>query len=260
MNTDVLRAEWIKVRSVRSTYYTLGVALGGILLGVAVAWSAVAAFDGAPPAMRATARVANLEEVVVLVPQLCLGILGVLAITSEYGTEMIATSLMAVPRRWPMLAAKACVLAAIGLVTGPLVVFGTYFASRSIIGDRFNGAYLTPVGDKVALLAVSGLSVVVFALLGLGLATVLRSTAGAIVIVVGLVYVVPMVAGNLPEPWSERLGSVMLPGLPRQIVGEANDHSVFGSLLSPAGAVAVLVAYALLPLAAGALLLRRRDA
>jgi ABC-2 type transport system permease protein len=183
----------------------------------------------------------------------------VLAITSEYATGMIRASLVAVPRRWPVLAAKASVLAALGLVVGPLVVFATYFVSRSMIGDRFNGAYLTPVADKLPLLIVSSLSVVVFALIGLGLGTTLRSTAGAIVGLVGLVYVIPVVVGNLPEPWSERIGSLMLGGLPRQIIGDSNAESVYGSLLSPAGAVAVLVAYAALPLATGALLLRRKD-
>ncbi|MFC4529285.1 ABC transporter permease subunit [Sphaerisporangium dianthi] len=257
--TDVLAAEWHKLRSVRSTYYTLGVAVGGILLGAAIAWSAAAAFDGAPPERRTGGSISNIEEVIVMFPQLCLGILGVLAITSEYATGTIATSLMAVPRRWPVLAAKAAILAGLAAITGPLVVFATYFVSRSVIGGRFSGAYLTPVADRMPVLALTGLSVVAFALVGLGLATILRSTAGAIVILVGLLYVGPMVVGNLPAPWSERLGSVMLPGLPRQIAGQPDAHSVYGSLLSPAGAVAVMLAYVVLPLVAGTLLLRRRD-
>jgi ABC-2 type transport system permease protein len=71
--TGVVSSEWLKLRSIRSTYYTLGIALAGILLGVAVAWSAVNAFDGASPEKQATARIAGLEELVLMIPQLCLG-------------------------------------------------------------------------------------------------------------------------------------------------------------------------------------------
>jgi ABC-2 type transport system permease protein len=72
--------------------------------------------------------------------------------------------------------------------------------------------------------------------------------------------VIPMIVGNLPEPWSERLGSVMIGALPREITGDDLTHSVYGSLLPPVAAAIVLAAYAVLPVALGAWLLRRRDA
>jgi hypothetical protein len=99
----------------------------------------------------------------------------------------------------------------------------------------------------------------VFSLLGLGLGALLRSAAGAIAILAGLVYVIPIVIGNIPEPWSERLGSLMIGALPREITGDIITTSVYGSLLSPVAAFAVLVAYAALPLLAAAWLVRRRD-
>ncbi|MEZ7130051.1 ABC transporter permease [Nonomuraea sp. AD125B] len=256
---SVLAAEWLKVRSVRSTYVILGMSLGTILLGLALAVMAAGMYDSAPLDKRPDARIADLEEVLVIVPQLCLGILGALAVTSEYATGLIRTSLAVVPRRWPVLGAKAATVGTVGLIIGPIAVFGTYAVSRAVLGDRFSGAYASPFVDRMPVLAVLSLTVPVFALLGLGLGALLRSTAGSIAVIVGLVYVIPMIIGNIPEPWSERLGSVMIGALPRQITGDGNASSVFGSLLSPATATTVLLAYAVLPLLAATWAIRRRD-
>lgn len=257
---NVIASEWLKVRSVRSSHLILTLSLGAILLGVGLAWMASGMYDSAPPAQQSKARLAKLEEVLIFVPQLCLGVLGVLAITSEYATGTIRASLTVVPRRWPVLTAKATVVGALGLLTGATTVFGTYFLCRWVVGDRFAGVYTAPFLDKLPTLITTGLSVAVFALLGLGLGVILRSAAGAITILVGLVYVIPMIVGNLPEPWSELLGSVMIGSLPRQITGDDLTYSVYGSLLPPAAAATALTAYALLPMLAGAWLLRRRDA
>ncbi|MEO3883924.1 ABC transporter permease [Nonomuraea sp. B5E05] len=256
----VLASEWIKLRSVRSTYLILVLGISAVLLGYALAVMAAGMYDDAPPQQRLSARIADLEEVVVIVPQLCMGILGTLAITSEYATGMIRTSLTIVPRRWPMLVAKSTVVGALGLITGATAVFGTYAVTRSVLGDRFSGAYTGAFADRLPLLIAISVSVPVFALLGLGLGALLRSSAGAIAVIVGLVYVIPMIIGNIPEPWSERLGSVMIGALPREITGDTITTSVYGSLLPPAVAAAVLVAYAALPLLAAAWLIRRRNA
>ncbi|MET7464184.1 ABC transporter permease [Nonomuraea sp. NPDC005501] len=256
---NVLSSEWLKLRSVRSTGLLLVLSLGSILLGVAIAWMAAGMYDDAAPAKRATASIAELEEVTIIVPQLCMGILGVLAITSEYATDMIRTSLTVVPKRWPVLAAKAAVVGVLGLLTGSVTIFTTYFLARRLIGDRFSGAYLTPFVDRLPTLFATGLTVCVFALLGLGLGALTRSTAGAVAVLVGLVYVIPIIVGKLPSPWKDWLGSVMISALPREISGVPFKSSVYGASLSPAAAVAVLTAYALLPVLAGTWLLRHRD-
>ncbi|MGW2158637.1 ABC transporter permease subunit [Nonomuraea sp. NPDC001699] len=257
---SVLASEWRKVRSVRSSYLIVGISIGTILLGLALASMAAGMYDNAPMEQRPSARIADLEEVLVIVPQLCMGVLGTLVITSEYTTGLIRTSLTIVPRRWPVLAAKSAVVGAMSLLIGPLAVFGTYFVSRWVLGDRFSGAYLTSFADRLPFLLVTSLTVAVFALLGLGLGALLRSAAGAITVLVGLIYVIPMIVGNIPEPWSERLGSIMIGALPREITGDIITTSVYGSLLSPPAAAAVLVAYAVLPLLAAVWLIRRRDA
>ncbi|MEV4164643.1 ABC transporter permease [Nonomuraea dietziae] len=253
---NVLAAEWLKIRSIRSSHLILAISLGAILLAVAVAMSAIAMYDSAPASMRAGARIAELEEVVLIVPQLAMGIMGVLAITSEYATGLIRTSFALVPGRRPVLAAKSVVVGGLGLVVGPVVVFATYAVSWSMLESRYPVAGFA---DRLPTLVTSSLTVAVYALLGLGLGAVLRSAAGAIAILVGLVYVIPMIVGNLPEPWSERLGSVMLGALPREITGEDLTSSVYGALLSPFAAAVVLVLYAAVPLGAGLLLIRRRD-
>jgi ABC-type transport system involved in multi-copper enzyme maturation permease subunit len=256
---SVLASEWLKIRSIRSSHLTVSVSLGGILLGLGLAWVAANMYDNAAPAQKPGARLAELEEVVLMVPQLCMGILGVLAMTSEYATGLIRTTLTVVPKRWPVMAGKSVVVGAIALFTGSVAIFGTYFACRSLIGDRFGGLYQMPFTDKLPLLIALTLTVPVFALLGVGMGAILRSVSGAIVVLVGAIYVVPIIVGNLPQPWSDALGSVMIGALPHEITSDTTTNTVYGSLLPPAAAAAVLLAYALLPLLAGTWLLRRRD-
>ncbi|MFI6812157.1 ABC transporter permease [Nonomuraea sp. NPDC050328] len=246
-----LHAEWIKLRSLRSTWTVLGVAAGTVGAAALMAYSAVQMWNAASPEQRATARMTGPEDVVIMIPQLCLGILGVLAMTGETPATFLAT-----PRRPRVLAAKAGVLALTGLVTGLGTIFASAWVARPMVAGRFA---LEPLAEKVPLLLAYGTSVMVFGLLGLGLAALLRSTAGAVAVLVGLVYVVPMIVGNLPEPWSESLGSVMIGALPGQLTGDDLTNSVYGSALSPPLALLALAGYALVPLAVGGWALARRD-
>jgi hypothetical protein len=108
----------------------------------------------------------------------------------------------------------------------------------------------------------AGLSVLVCALLGLGLGVLLRSAVGAIVIFCLLWYILPIVALNLPEPWHDRLGSLMLNGLPDQLAHTNLSRPSVGIeyLLSPLGALVAMAAYALVPLGGAAVVIRCRDA
>ncbi|WP_043641043.1 ABC transporter permease subunit [Nonomuraea candida] len=256
---SVLSSEWLKIRSVRSTYLILGLGVSTILLGLVLATSAAGAYDAAPPEQQAAARIADLEEALIIMPQLCMGILGVLVVTSDYATGLIRTSLTLVPRRWPVVAAKSAVVGALALLVGALAVFGTHLTARSVLGGRFSGAYATAFADRLPLLVALTLTVPVFALLGTGLGALLRSAAGATSVIVGFVYVIPIIVGNIPEPWSERLGSLMISALPRQITGDHITTSVYGSLLPPPAAAAVMLAYAAAPLVSATWLVRRRD-
>lgn len=250
-------SEWVKLRSVRSTFFILLVVAAAVLFMAWAAYSGSQAWDGMSAEQRGRFQAAPLEQAALPFVQFCLALLGVLAISSEYGSGQIRASVAAVPRRLRLLVAgKAPIVALAGLVVGTASLVGIFAIARAIVGDRpMVPSYAAPVGDELPMLLVSGVSVMVFALLGLGLGTLLRSTAGAIVALVVLAFVLPTFAGFLPSPWNERVGSVLLSNLPAQIV----DYPEANGLLSPGAALAVLVAYVVVVVGAAAFAFVRRD-
>ncbi|MEV5828273.1 ABC transporter permease [Spirillospora sp. NPDC052242] len=253
-------AEWRKLRTVRSTYGVLGAAFAFSLFTVLLALQLARTWDGLGPDDRALVAIRPVLELAGWVGGLCLAILGVLSVTSEYRTGMVRLSLVAVPHRGRFLAAKALVVGAVALAAGQVTTVGVFLATRPAVGDRPIADQRAAIVEELPGFAVSGLSVVAFALFGLGLGVLLRSAAGAIAGVVLVWHVLPVAVFQLPSPWDERAGSVMLSGLPAQISGRGAESSIYGELLPPVAASAVLAAYALVPLAAGTLALRRRDA
>jgi ABC-2 type transport system permease protein len=257
---DAVAAEWWKLRSVRSTHVIVSVAAGFVVFVVLLAVQQAHVWDGLDTARRARFLLRPLQELGGWVAQLCLGVLGVLAVTSEYRTGTVRTSLVAMPSRTRFLAAKAAVVGLTGLAVGETVCIGCLLGTRLAVGGRPFPDQRASIAHDLPGFAVSGVAVAVFALLGLALGVLLRSAAGAIVGVVLLWHVVPLLVYHLPEPWNERLGSAVPAGLPNEIAGLSARHSIYGDLLSPPAAAAVLLAYALVPLAFAGLVLTRRDA
>ncbi|GAA4071186.1 ABC transporter permease [Actinomadura miaoliensis] len=257
---SVLAAEWLKLRTLRSTFWTLAAAVAFVGLAALLAWYSANVWDGLTPQRRERFALSPLADLTSWAVSLCMAVLGVLAATSEHRTGTIRATYAAVPRRGMVLAAKAAVVGAVALAAGQVTVFGTFLASSAIIGDRPITGQNLVLADQAAHLLVVGLSVAVFALLGLALGVLLRSTAGAIVIVVLLWHILPLLVANLPAPWDARIGSFMLAGLPEQVAEGAGTPSVYGDLLAPPAALAVLLAYAAVPLAAAAITAGRRDA
>jgi hypothetical protein len=261
MMTDALAAEWAKLRTVRSTYIALGVALAFAGLGVLMTWQAIAVWDGLPPERRARFGLGDIAGLVSWVGGLCLAVLGVLAVTSEYRTGMIRTTFAVMPGRRTVLAAKASVVGVISLVAGMAVTFATFFGTRLVIGDRPIAGHRTAIAQEFPEQFAQASLIVVYALLAVGLAVLLRSSAAAIVGIVVLWYPLPMLTGFLPDPWGKRVAAFVPDALPGQIVGDgANASSVYGDVLSPAAAAALMAAYALLPLCVAAAVMKRRDA
>jgi ABC-2 type transport system permease protein len=257
----LLRAEWLKLRSVRSTYWILAAVAAFIGLATWIAWYGSGTPGAIPLEYRADFALSPQAQLTADVTGLCLAVMAALAITSEYGTGMIRTTFTAVPRRGAVVAAKAVVLAAIAAVTSPVSLFATYLVTRAILDSRpLPGQSLPPVSDHVPALLAMCLAVVMYTLIGLGLAAIMRSAVVAIATFVALWYIVPMVAGNLPAPWNERIGSFVPGALAGQLAATGNENSVFGALLSPATALAVMIAYMAVPLGAAAWLVARRDA
>jgi ABC-2 type transport system permease protein len=254
---NIVAAEWRKARTTWVTTLVLAVIVGFVGLMCLLAWYAAATWDSLPPEGRERFAVSPLPDLTLWIVQLCLAVYGVLAITAEHRSGMIRTTFTVTPNRWAVLGAKVVVVGGIALVTTAVAVFGTSLLGRLIIGDRPIPGQ-PPLGeDQTVVLLCMTASGVMFALFGLGIGAVLRSAAGAIAILVALWHILPLVAHNLPDPWSGRLGSVMLGALPGQLAGAGNDNSIYGALLSPAVAAVVMVLYAAVPLGLAGLALRR---
>ncbi|HEY8480080.1 MAG TPA: ABC transporter permease [Spirillospora sp.] len=258
---DALAAEWLKLRTVRSTHWVLAATAALLAVVLLLAVQFVRQWDELPAERQAEVGLLPLQQMGGWVAALCLAVLGVLSVTAEYRTGTIRTTFTALPRRRTVLAAKAAVVGTVALVAGEVMAVGSFLGMRLVAGDRPMPDQQAPVAHDLPGYVVFGTSGAMFALLGLGLGALLRSTAGALVAIVMLWYVVPMAAVFIPEPWGERVGSVMPGALPVQAGGlDANDATMFVNVL-PAGAAAVLMAvYAFGPLGLAAFLLTRRDA
>ncbi|MEV2272106.1 alpha/beta fold hydrolase [Nonomuraea africana] len=239
---DAVLAEWLKFRSLRSNFYLLASSLLAVFLSAGVAFMVTRGFDNQTGADQL--RFDNLGAGLgtgLPVAYFVLGALGALAMTAEHDT-----SLVAVPRRLVLLCAKVPTLLVVGLVAGEVLAFGMHVATQAVLGDRAGrvllsgqtlGASLSEPG-VLAEVALAGASVPLVALVGLGVGTVLRSTAGSLVVLIMLVFVLPTAAMTLPSPWGSRIGAYLIVG--------------GGDLLPPLAAAAVLVAYPVVAMMAGA--------
>ncbi|WP_035858595.1 ABC transporter permease [Cryptosporangium arvum] len=253
--SDVVSSQWLVLRSVRSTAWLLG----SLLLLLAGCWGAgtlmVSAWDAASPADRALFESADMTVISGPLAQLVLGIVGVLAVTAEYRTGSITTTLTAVPNRLRLLGAKTLVVAGLATAAALVVAVGSVVLSLQIAGDR--PAPIDPwtsAGDMVGTGAANMAVCLAAALTGVGLGAALRSSAGAVMAVAGLLFVAPVIAVYLPDPWDTRIASVLPSSLAAQLSGD--DYYSLGV----AGAVCALVAYPLVALTAGGLTLLKRDA
>ena len=242
------RMEWVKLRSLRSTWWTLAVTIAAAA-GVAVAVG-VNTEDAA-------ADLTNNALAGISVGLLLTGILGVLTATSEHTTGTIRSTLAAVPNRPLVLAAKAAALGALALAAGETAAFVSFFAGRAALPAGIAGPTLGQPGVLRAVV-LGGAGYCLIGLLGLGLGAVVRHTPMAIGLLVGGVYVVAQLLAGLAP--------VVMPWLPIAVV--ANSLTVvqpgmaIGDVrfLSPWAGLGVLVLYAAVALGAGAWVLAERDA
>lgn len=247
-----VHAEWTKVRT-----------LPGLLwlpAAVALLTAAVSAATAAAvhcPATGCTRDPARLSLTGVQFGQAGVAVLAVLLISGEYGTGMIRTTLTAVPRRAVVLAAKAAVLAGLLLVTGTLAVGGSVLAGRLILpGNGFTG--FSPVhGPVLRAAAGSVLYLLLVGLLSLGVATAVRDSAVAIGLVLGLLYLFPILASVVSDPdWYRRLQQIgpMTAGLAVQTTIPDPDTPI-----GPYSGLAILTAWSAGCLLVGLGTLRTRD-
>jgi len=256
---DALHAEWTKLRTAPGT---IGLLIAAVALTVAV--SAAAAAATRCPAAGCGEDPAKVSLTGVYLGQVVVAVVAVLAISGEYSSGMIRTTLAAMPRRITVLAAKAVLVTGLMLVTGTLAILGALLAGRLILpGHGFTAAHgFAPLSlaDGPVLRAAAGsvLYLALIALLSLGAATAVRDSAVAIGIVLGLLYLFPIVAGVVSDQYVQRHLQQIAPmtaGLDIQAtVGLRNLP------LSPWAGLGVLAAWAAGALLIGGLLLRLRDA
>jgi ABC-2 type transport system permease protein len=258
--TRALSAEWAKARTLPGTGWLL-------LITVAVT---VAVSAGASAALSCTSSAACHPDITQLsltgtdVGQAVVVIVAVLAVTGEYAAGMIRTTLAAVPRRTVMLIAKAAVVTALALAAGTLAAGGSLLAGRLILpGQGYTPAHGYPdlsLADPTVLRAAAGtvLYLALIALLSLGVATAVRDAATAIGIVLGLLYLFPILGLAVSSPgWHRHLQQIapMTAGL------EIQASTGLSALpISPWAGLGVLAAWSAAALLAGGLLLRFRDA
>jgi ABC-2 type transport system permease protein len=254
-----LHAEWTKLRTVAGTSWLL---LAVVALTVAL--SAMAADAVRCPAAGCNQDPAKVSLTGVELGQAAVAVLAVLAVGGEYSTGMIRITLAAMPRRATVLAAKAAVLSGLVLAAGTIAVLASMLAGRLILpGNGFTAAHgyqpLTLThGPVLRAAAGSVLYLALVALLSLGVATAVRDSATAIGVVLGLLYLFPIVAAVVADPhWYRHLQQLgpMTAGL--AIQATINLPSL---PIGPWAGLGVLAAWAAAALLAGGLLLRLRDA
>lgn len=249
-----LASEWLKLRSVRSTWAFVATLVAAIALGAVVSFAMVSDYDSSSLEEKLAFESADPSALIIPIAQFCLAALGAMVVTSEYATGMIRTSLTAVPKRARIFAAKAAIVAAASIVLSLALVYIAHFIGRAAAGDRPEPIAVASLADSQKMMLASALSVVVMGLLGVGLGAVLRSTAGALVSLSGLMFVLPIAAQFLPREIGEKVQSSLIMQLPAQMAGSSSGYWGAGA------ATFILALYAIVPLAAGAILLKRRDA
>jgi ABC-2 type transport system permease protein len=253
---DALRSEFTKIRSTRSTYWTL---LALIVVCIGIGALACAGTASHPDGISAAQFDATQQSLAGLyVGQLVIAALGALTITSEYSTGMIRTSLTVQPRRGVVFAAKAVVFAVVTLITGLITSFGSFFVGQAIL----SGAHLSAtLGQPNVLRAVIGgaLFLTACGMLAYGLGAVLRHTAAAISAAIGLLFVLTVLVQFLPQSWQNDVDKWM-PALAgsqiwatKAIGGGAHQFPAWGGF-------AVLAGWAAVAIIAGLVLFRTRDA
>ncbi|MFA1537337.1 ABC transporter permease [Actinomadura monticuli] len=255
----LLLSEWTKIRTVRSTAWSL-ILLVLLDLGFTALFVGLtmAQWDNTQPGDRAQISADPVSFILgsgFFLSQLTVCVLGVLVIGSEYSTGMIRASLLAVPRRLPMLWAKATVFALVVLLLGVAVSFASFFIGTAIVGDRLE----VSLGDAGVLRAVigGGLYLAMLGLFALAIGAIVRHTAGGITGVIGFVLVLAPLATLLPGSIGDHVHAY-LPSEAGTLIAKA--HQGPDDLLTPWQGYGVFALWTVALLALAAFLLKRRDA
>lgn len=256
--TSALRSEWTKIRTVRSTFWTL-FAIAIISLGVAAiaGISITHSWHTYSQIQRLTFDPTSTSLSGLLFSQLVIGVLGALVVSGEYATGTIRATFTAIPNRTSAMFAKTIVFGTLSLVVGEVLSFASFFLGQSLLTSPATHASISDSGVFRAVFG-EGLVITALGLLALGLAMIIRSSAGAITAYVSIVLVLPIIIHVLPSSIANsifkflplKIGNAMT-----TVVGP-NDPTSF----SPWVGLAILCGYAAFSIIIGIGLVVKRDA
>lgn len=253
---QALASEWTKLRTVRSTLWTLfvtvvlGVGLGAVATATTAArWGTMSLID------QLSFDPTRVSLTGILLAQLAVGVLGVLVMSAEYSTGTIRATFSAIPHRRLVLGAKTVVFGLVALISGEIVSFAAFFLGQALLGAPAPHA---TIGEPHVLRAVvgGGLYLTVLGLIALGLAAIIRHTAGAIAAFVAVLLILPLIVAALPSSISGPVGRYLPANIGVVLVSTRPASGAF----SPWVGFGILCGYAAALLAIGAAALIRRDA
>jgi len=256
----ILRSEWTKLRSVRSTVWSLLAAFAiTVGFGALFCFAYVSRYDQLSLRERLTFDPTAQSLRGLFLAQLAIGVLGVLVISSEYATGMIRPTLIAVPQRRLVLAAKAIVFGLVAFAVSVAGVFMAFTAGQAILDTKHLGVAL---GDAHVLRAILGAAIylTIIGLLGLAIATIVRRTPGAIATLFGLILIAPLLAQALPSPWNTDVTKYLPTGVASGLGAALFSVRPDSDRLSPGLALIVMLAWLAGAFAFAAITISRRDA
>lgn len=247
----VLRSEWIKLSTLRSTRLALaGAAMLLVGIGLLMSWDTVGRFDAMSVAERARVRVEGEVLGGRLLAELAVGALGVIAVTGEYATGMIRATLAAVPRRVPVLWAKLWVLAGTTLLVMTAAALASFLAGNALLSEHWDFSLSDPGVLRSVLGA--GAALTFTCMFGVVLGFIVRNTAGAMSALFALLIVVPVIVDEIsPEVAAH---------LPAGAITSLVTARIEGPMVDPLPALGLLCGYVAIGLAAAAWTLVGRDA
>jgi ABC-2 type transport system permease protein len=251
---NVLRSEFTKLRSVRSTYWTAGcaaLATIAICVIICVQWRSNL-ISGKDSVDGFDATLTSLNGL--YLAQVAVGTLGVLVFSSEYGTGMIRATMAAVPQRRAVLAAKGLVFAASTLVLGEVLSFTAFTIGQSILSGAHASASISNP-DTLRATIGGGLYLTAVGLLGFGLGALIRHTAGALAAFFGVLFATTALVDLLPTTWRNHIIDYLPANAGSQILTTVPTRSALG----PWAGLGVLCLYATAAIIAATVLISRRD-
>ncbi|HEY6788459.1 MAG TPA: hypothetical protein VI365_14230 [Trebonia sp.] len=255
----VLRSEWAKFWSLRSTWITLGIslllliALG--LVGAGHYSPKLASQQAGHHLISAGSNAVAIALAGMTLAQLATGVLGVLFAAGEYSTGMIRSTLVAVPRRLPVLWSKAAVFGLVTLVLATAGAFVSFLAGEHFLAGQKIALTLSSAG-VIRSLTGAGAYLALVAVMGVALGALLRSVAGGIAALIGGLLLLPVVANLLPASWADAISPYLPNNAGDAIFALTRDSNT----LSPTAGLAVFVGWAALLLGLAAWRLVRTDA